>query len=117
MSRAKKLGDILVVGVNTDSSVRRIKPAGRPLIRQKYRAALVDGLKPVDFVILFGEDTPEKLIRAIEPDILVKGADYKLNEIVGADIVRGYGGTVRRIKLIAGISTSSIIQNIKNSLE
>ncbi|MBD3170494.1 MAG: D-glycero-beta-D-manno-heptose 1-phosphate adenylyltransferase [candidate division Zixibacteria bacterium] len=113
--KAKKMGDILVVAVNTDSSVKKFKAEGRPIISEKYRAKLVDGLNPVDYVILFGEETPQKLIERIRPDVLVKGADYKLSEIVGADIVRSYEGKVRRIKLVPGLSTTRILLKIKES--
>ena len=115
LTKAKKLGDVLVVGVNTDSSIKKFKPGNRPIIPEKYRAKLVDGLKPVDYVILFSEKTPQKLIEKIRPDLLVKGADYKLSEIVGADIVRSYEGKVKRIKLIPGLSTSRILHKVRKS--
>jgi len=112
LTRARKLGDLLVVGVNTDSSVRRIKNSDRPVVQEKWRAVLVDGLKPVDYVILFEEETPENLIMKIRPDVLVKGADYNLEDIIGADFVRRYGGKVKRIRLLSGISSTMIIEKI-----
>ncbi|MCP4631331.1 MAG: D-glycero-beta-D-manno-heptose 1-phosphate adenylyltransferase [candidate division Zixibacteria bacterium] len=115
LTRAKKLGDVLIVAVNTDSSIRKFKGTDRPVVNEKERASLVDGLKPVDYVILFSEETPQKIIEKIQPDVLVKGADYKITEIVGADIVRSYNGIVKRIKLVPGISTSDIIRKIRNS--
>lgn len=112
LTRAKSFGDVLIVGLNTDASVRRLKGAGRPLQKQRDRATILAALKPVDYVILFGEDIPEKLIRLVRPDVLVKGADYREREIVGAEFVRSYGGTVRRVSLIKGRSTSNIIRRL-----
>jgi rfaE bifunctional protein nucleotidyltransferase chain/domain len=113
LEKAKSLGDVLIVGLNTDASARRIKGKHRPLQNQRDRATVLAALKAVDYVILFGEDTPEKLIRIVKPDVLVKGADWKTVDIVGADFVRSYGGRVRRIKLTKGRSTSSIIEKIR----
>ncbi len=112
LERARTLGDALVVGVNTDASVRRLKGPERPIVPQEDRAFLVSMLKPVDWVILFDEDTPENLIRAILPDVLVKGADYRLEEIVGHDIVLAHGGRVERIPLTPGRATSDVIASI-----
>ena len=116
ISRAKKLGNVLVVAVNTDSSVKRIKGKKRPLVPQDERASIVAALEDVDFVVLFGESTPGKLIKYLEPDILVKGADYKLADIVGSDTVAGYGGLVKTIPLVKGRSTSNIISKIRKSI-
>ncbi|MBD3232319.1 MAG: D-glycero-beta-D-manno-heptose 1-phosphate adenylyltransferase [candidate division Zixibacteria bacterium] len=113
LSRAKELGDILTVAVNTDSSIRKFKERNRPIVGEKERAGLVDGLKPVDYVILFKEETPKKIIEKIKPDVLVKGADYKINQIVGADFVKSIGGDVKRIKMTPGVSTTEIIEKIK----
>lgn len=110
LTKAKSYGDILIVGLNTDASVRRIKGGQRPIQKQKDRAIILLALKAVDYVVLFGEDTPEKLIRLIKPDVLVKGADWRISEIVGSDFVRSYGGKVRRVKLTRERSTSGIIQ-------
>lgn len=112
LTRAKRLGGYLIVGVNRDSSVRRLKGAGRPLQPERDRAKIVAALKPVDAVVLFSEDTPERLIELIRPDVLVKGADYKLAQIVGAKFVRSYGGKVKRIALTKGRSTSALIRRI-----
>jgi len=112
LAEAKSLGDVLIVGLNTDASVRRIKGPKRPLQKQNDRAVILLALESVDYVVLFGEDTPDKLIRQVRPGILVKGADYKLSEIVGADLVRAYGGRVRRIRLTKGRSTSELIRKL-----
>jgi len=110
LSKAKSMGDVLIVGLNTDSSVKKFKGPKRPINRQSDRAGVLAALEMVDYIVLFGEETPEKLIRQVKPDILVKGADYKLNEIVGADFVQSYGGAVKRIRLLKGRSTTDIIR-------
>ncbi len=110
LQRAKSFGDVLMVGLNTDASVRRLKGASRPVQDQRDRAAILQALEMVDYVVLFGEDTPEKLIRQVRPDVLVKGADYRLSEIVGADFVTSYGGKVRRVRLTPGRSTSKLLK-------
>ncbi len=110
LSKAKAMGDVLIIGLNTDRSVRQFKEPGRPINTQSDRAGVLAALEMVDYIVLFGEATPEKLIRQVRPDILVKGADYKMNEIVGADFVRSYGGEVRRIKLLKGRSTSDLLK-------
>jgi len=102
----------LIVGLNSDASVRRIKGPRRPLQKQTDRAVILLALESVDYVVPFGEDTPEKLIRRVKPDVLVKGADYKNSEIVGADFVRSYGGAVHRIRLTPGRSTSGLIKKL-----
>jgi len=109
LREAKGLGDVLVVGLNSDASVSRIKP-GRPIIPEDQRAEVLSSLYMVDYVVIFDEDTPYELIKEVEPDILVKGADWKMEEIVGADIVRD----TRTIPLVEGVSTSLIIEKIKN---
>lgn len=113
LGKAKSFGDVLIVGLNGDASVRRIKGRRRPLQNQKDRAIILLALHAVDYVVLFSEDTPDKLIRQVRPDVLVKGADYKISEIVGADFVRSYGGIVRRVKLTKGSSTSTIIRKLQ----
>ena len=110
---ARCLGDYLVVGLNTDDSVRRLKGSGRPLQPLEDRAYILASLFFVDGVIPFDEDTPLELIRAIKPDILVKGADYELSQIVGAEDVVSWGGKVERIPLVRGRSTSAIIEKAK----
>jgi rfaE bifunctional protein nucleotidyltransferase chain/domain len=112
LNKAKSLGDILVVGINSDASVRRIKGEKRPILPQQMRAYLLDNLKPVDYVVIFEEDTPLELIKAIKPDVLVKGADWDLERIVGADFVLSYGGRVERIAFSFDISTSKVIERV-----
>jgi rfaE bifunctional protein nucleotidyltransferase chain/domain len=112
LNKAKSLGDILVVGINSDASVRRIKGEKRPILPQQMRAYLLDNLKPVDYVVIFEEDTPLELIKAIKPDVLVKGADWDLERIVGADFVLSYGGKVERIPFSFDVSTSKVIERI-----
>lgn len=112
LTKAASFGDVLIVGLNSDQSVRRIKGKSRPLQSQRDRTEILLALRAVDFVVIFGEDTPDNLIRQIKPDVLVKGADYKLSEIVGAEFVRSYGGRVRRIRLTPGRSTSRLLRKI-----
>ncbi len=112
LAAAKKLGDILVVGLNRDSSVKRLKGPGRPIMPFRDRAILLSHLASVDIVVGFSEDTPARLIKFLKPDILVKGADYKIGEIVGASDVIGWGGKVRRIPLVKGKSSSKIIDKL-----
>jgi rfaE bifunctional protein nucleotidyltransferase chain/domain len=112
LSKASELGNILIIGVNTDSSVSRIKGPQRPLQDQESRSVILASLKFVDAVVLFDEDTPYELIRQIQPDILVKGADYKPEEIVGYDIVMAKGGKVITLDFLPGYSTSGIEKKI-----
>ncbi len=110
LALARNEGAALIVGVNTDASARRLgKGEGRPLNRELDRAYVVAGLESVDAVVLFAEDTPLALIQAVQPDVLAKGADYELSEIVGADVVTARGGRVVRVPLVEGLSTSGII--------
>ncbi|MFZ5980823.1 MAG: D-glycero-beta-D-manno-heptose 1-phosphate adenylyltransferase [Candidatus Zixiibacteriota bacterium] len=111
---AKKYGDILVVGLNSDDSTRRLKGEGRPVHKVEDRAAVLLALKAVDYVVIFEDDTPEKLIMKVRPEVLVKGADYKISEIVGAEFVRKNGGEVRTVALTEGYSTTGTIKNINN---
>jgi D-beta-D-heptose 7-phosphate kinase/D-beta-D-heptose 1-phosphate adenosyltransferase len=106
---AKKLGDFLVVGLNSDASVRDLEGDSRPVISQRNRASLLAGLACVDLVVLFDEPTPEALIKVLEPDILVKGGDYAIDQIAGADYVRGRGGRVVTLPLVPGLSTTAIL--------
>ena len=110
---AKKLGDILVVGLNSDDSVRRLKGPSRPINGEKERAFVLAALSFVDYVVLFEEDTPENLIKSVRPDVLVKGGDYALDQIVGADFVTQNGGTVTTIPFVEGYSSSHIIEQLK----
>ena len=109
LSKARDLGDVLVVGVNTDSSVKRIKGENRPVQDEASRAQILASLRFVEAVILFDEDTPFELISMIKPDVLVKGGDYSEETIVGADIVRANGGDVVTIPIVEGYSTSKIL--------
>lgn len=110
LAQAAGLGDILIIGLNSDDSVRRLKGENRPLQDEEGRAMILSALSFVNHVVLFDEDTPYELIKEIKPDVLVKGADYKEDEIVGADIVKSGGGEVITIDFIAGYSTSTIIK-------
>lgn len=112
LSKAKKLGDVLIVGLNSDDSVKRIKGDKRPILKQEERAFILTNLKPVDYVVFFDEDTPEKLISEIIPDILVKGADWVVEKIVGKEIVEKNGGKVMNIEFVNSQSTSKIIDLI-----
>ena len=109
LQKAKKGDRVLVVGLNSDRSIRRIKGPSRPIINQRSRAAVLAALESVDFVVIFNEDTPEKIIKAVRPDVLVKGADWKGKKVVGADIVK----KVELIPYIKGFSTTQIIKKIK----
>jgi len=112
LKRAKSFGDVLVVGVNSDESVRRLKGPGRPFFSQSDRASLLAELSSVDYVCIFEEDTPLDLIVELEPDVLVKGADYALSQVVGAREVKSWGGEVRLVELVPGLSTSDLIRRI-----
>lgn len=113
LNHAKNMGDCLVVGLNTDASVKRIKGPKRPLVCEKDRARVLASLESVDYVVFFDDDTPQKLIEIVKPDILVKGGDYRKNEIAGADIVKAYGGEVATIDFLDGFSTTEMISRIK----
>jgi len=114
LEEAKNEGDFLVVGINTDSSVRNLKGPNRPINHQSARLQVMAALESVDAVILFEEDTPLNLIKEIKPDILVKGGDYPISEIVGADFVLMHGGKVKTLSLIPNYSTTGIEQKLKN---
>jgi len=109
LSRARELGDVLVLGLNSDESVSRLKGPGRPVNDQQSRAEVLGGLAFVDYIVIFSEDTPLKLITSLRPHILIKGGDYKADEIVGYKEVLSWGGRVETIPLLEGYSTSSII--------
>jgi rfaE bifunctional protein nucleotidyltransferase chain/domain len=112
LSKAKALGDILIVGLNSDSSVKRLKGNSRPITSGLERAFVISQLKAVDYVIFFDEDTPYNLISELIPDVLVKGADWNINDIVGKDIVEANGGKVLNIKFDVDQSTTKIIKKI-----
>ncbi len=114
LSRARGLGDYLVVAVNSDRSVKALKGTKRPIIPQDERAEILAAMELVDAVVIFDEDTPEKTIRFLMPHILVKGEDWREEDIIGSDIVKAAGGEVIRIPFINGFSTSKIIDKIKN---
>lgn len=113
--KARKLGDVLIIGLNTDNSVKKLKGEKRPVNNQNARALLLASLEFVDFVILFDEETPMNLIKMITPDILVKGGDYTIESVVGADFVLNYGGAVEIIPFLKGYSTTNIINNLQNN--
>lgn len=113
--QAKELGDVLVIGLNSDDSVRRLKGPTRPVNGEKERAFVLAALSCVDYVVLFGEDTPEELIETVRPDVLVKGGDYDITAIVGADFVQRNGGTVTTVPFVEGFSSTRIIEQL-NSL-
>ncbi len=112
LEASRALGDCLIVGLNSDDSVTRLKGAGRPILDEGERAEILGGLSCVDYVVVFGEETPLAVIDAIRPQILTKGADYALNEVIGADRVGSWGGRVELIDLVAGKSTTNIIGHI-----
>lgn len=112
LNQARALGDALMVAVNSDRSVREIKGKGRPIVNESERAEVLAALAGVDFVVLFDDPTPQSIIDAIVPDILVKGADWSLSEIVGRDTVEQAGGVVLNIPLVEGSSTTNIIQKV-----
>ncbi len=113
LKEAKKLGDFLLVALNSDESVKKIKGDKRPLVSEKNRMIVMEALYFVDFVTLFNEETPYDLIKTILPDVLVKGGDWDIEKIVGKDIVERNGGTVLNIPFKDGFSTTSIIEKIR----
>jgi len=113
LHEARGLGDALVVGLNTDASVRRLKGAGRPLVPERDRAYVLAGLAAVDAVTFFDEDTPRELITALLPDVLVKGGDYAPEDIVGREEVEAAGGRVVVVPLLAGRSTTGLVTRLR----
>jgi D-beta-D-heptose 7-phosphate kinase / D-beta-D-heptose 1-phosphate adenosyltransferase len=109
-----RLCDKLIVGLNTDASVRDLKGPGRPILSQDDRSRMIAALSSVDLVVLFDEPTPLNLISALKPHVLIKGQDYQKNQVVGADLVESWGGEVALIDLVENKSTTSIIEKIKN---
>lgn len=114
LEKSRNLGDRLIVGVNSDESVKRLKGASRPFNNENARLRLIAALDFVDAVIRFDEDTPDHVIQLIFPDILVKGKDYEESNIAGSDIVLGNGGRVERIELLQGYSTSGLVEKIQS---
>lgn len=115
LAEARSLGQYLVIGLNTDESVHRLKGSHRPIMDEQARALLLASLAFVDLVVPFGEDTPLELIQMLRPDVLVKGADYREEDVVGAQEVRSWGGTVALLPFVEGYSTSAIEAKIKSS--
>ena len=113
LSEARALGDVLVVGLNSDASVRRLKGAGRPLVPEEARARVVAALSDVDAITVFGEDTPEALIGSLLPDVLVKGGDYTVEQVVGRQAVEAAGGRVAAVPYVSGHSTTSLLDRIR----
>ncbi len=112
LEKSRKGNRVLVVGLNSDDSTRRLKGPSRPVNPQKARAAVLAALESVDFVAIFNEDTPLKLIKALQPDVLIKGADYKGRVVVGSDVVKARGGRVEFIKFVDHFSTTKIIEKM-----
>jgi len=113
LSQAKALGDVLIVGLNSDESVRKLKGAGRPLTPQAQRAEILSGLFSVDYVVVFDEERPDGLIEALKPDVHTKGGDYSIDEIPEAKVVESYGGKVVILPEVEGASTTSLIERLK----
>ncbi|MCH8554558.1 MAG: D-glycero-beta-D-manno-heptose 1-phosphate adenylyltransferase [Schleiferiaceae bacterium] len=115
LAAAKDLGDLLVIGLNSDASVNRLKGPKRPINQQDHRAQVLAALSFVDAVVLFEEDTPLELISALQPDVLVKGGDYTIDTIVGASEVLSWGGAVKVLPFVDGLSTTNTINQLKNN--
>jgi len=114
LAQARALGDVLVVALNSDRSVRALKGEGRPILSEQERAEVIAALEAVDYVIVFDEETPRELIAALLPDVLVKGGDWPLDQIVGRDEVEAAGGKVLSLPYVEGSSTTEIIERIKS---
>ena len=112
LESAKRLGDILVIGLNSDASVQRLKGENRPIVAERERSIVLAALEAVDYVIVFKEDTPYELIKQLKPGVLVKGGDWTVDKIVGSDLVLSYGGIVKSLCFEAGISSTNIINRI-----
>lgn len=115
LQASRALGDKMVLGLNTDASVTRLKGPERPIVPQDARAEVLAALACIDIVVLFEQDTPKELIETVKPDILTKGADYTIDRVVGADFVFARGGKVETITLVPGISTTEIVRRIRNT--
>lgn len=114
LARARALGDGLILGLNSDDSVRRLKGPERPVVSARERAFVLAGLASVDFVVVFGEDTPLELITAVRPQVLVKGGDWPVERIVGREVVQADGGGVHSLPLLPGYSTTALIERIRS---
>lgn len=117
LEEAKRKGDILVVGINSDASVKKIKGAKRPITGEKARSSVIAALESVDYAVIFNEETPLKTIKALKPDMLVKGADWSENNIAGAGFMKSYGAKVSTVELAKGYSTTGIIKKIAKILQ
>jgi D-beta-D-heptose 7-phosphate kinase/D-beta-D-heptose 1-phosphate adenosyltransferase len=115
LEQARGLGDRLVVALNSDASVRRLKGAGRPLVPARQRAEVIAALECVDWVLVFGEDTPLRAIRALRPDVLAKGGDWALDAIVGRREVEGWGGRVVRLREVPGVRTTRLLERARSN--
>ena len=115
LEQAHGLGDRLIVAVNSDASVRRLKGAGRPVVSARQRVEVLAALACVDWVVVFRDDTPRSLIRALRPDVLAKGGDWSLDAIVGGDDVRSWGGRVVRLRQVPRVRTSRIVEKLRHS--
>jgi D-beta-D-heptose 7-phosphate kinase / D-beta-D-heptose 1-phosphate adenosyltransferase len=115
LEHSARLGDLLVLGLNSDRSVRQLKGEGRPVVSEDVRALVLASLRVVDYVVLFDEETPQQLIEILVPDVLVKGGDYELDAIVGRDVVESAGGKVIRVPIVDGFSSTNLIQRLKDT--
>ena len=115
LEKARKLGDCLVVGLNSDSSVRQLKAPPRPIFEESQRAYILASLRFVDYVVVFSDSTPIEIIKSLRPEVLVKGGDWQKQDIVGRDFVESYGGRVETVDYQEGLSTTSLINKIKKS--
>jgi len=117
LQKAKEFGDILVIGLNSDDSVKRLKGPHRPIMPQEDRAFILSHIVGVDFVCIFAEDTPQKIIETLVPDILIKGSEYKIEDIVGREVVTNAGGKVLTVTMVEGKSTRNLIEKIAQSFK
>ena len=115
LTDAKKLGDKLIVAINNDESVRKVKGIGRPINPIERRMAVLAGLEAVDWVVSFSEDTPVDLLRELKPNVLVKGGDYAIDEVVGGEFVKSYGGEVKALEFLDNCSTSAIVEKMQKA--
>lgn len=112
LNEARSLGDLLIIGLNSDASITRLKGETRPILSEAERKFILENLKAVDFVEIFNNDTPLELIKVVQPNILVKGGDWKIDQIVGSDIVLESGGEVKSLSFVEGMSTTNVIEKI-----
>jgi D-glycero-beta-D-manno-heptose 1-phosphate adenylyltransferase len=113
LKNAKALGDVLVVGINSDDSVKRLKGKERPLVSEDDRAEVIANLVPVDYVTIFGEDTPIEFLKIVKPDVHVKGGDYDLKNLAEVPVVTSFGGEVKLVPIVSGKSTTGLIDKLK----